>query len=142
MRISLVLYVGLTLTSFANAQDLDIINIRVGQGDATLILGPESNGERVSVLVDAGGIPVMGRDGGSIVGAVLAKNGVTQLDHFVATHYDADHIGGVVTGQQNIHGRSFVLGLDQHVGEPGDDDGDGDTDWLDSSLTKVEPDPE
>lgn len=124
------------------APELDIIHIRVGQGDATLILGPrDMAGDRVSVLIDAGGIPIQSpRDGGNIVSAVLWKNGVRELDHFIATHYDADHVGGVVTGRPSTHGRSFLLGPDDAPGQPGDDDGDGDSDWLDAG--QIHPDPE
>ena len=42
----------------ADAGELKIIHINIGQGDATLILGPADDaGDRVSVLMDAGDIP-------------------------------------------------------------------------------------
>ena len=53
-----VVFVLLALSTAANAQNpsrLRIVNIRVGQGDATLILGPaDANGNRVSL--EAGGV--------------------------------------------------------------------------------------
>lgn len=124
------------------AAELKIVHIDVGQGDSTLILGPPgTDGGRVSVLVDAGNITFQGgRDGGRIVGAVLAANGIRELDFFIATHYDADHVGGVITGQSHIHGSSFVLGPDGAPGAPGDDDGNGTADWLDGSAME-RPDP-
>ena len=119
------------------ASDLEIINIRVGQGDATLVQGPAApDGNRVNVLIDAGDIN--DRDGGHILRAVLNKRGVEQLDFFVLTHDDADHIGGIVTG--GFHGKSFVLGFDNAVGSTGDDDGDGQTDWIGREF--FQPDPE
>ena len=94
---SLILLAFLFSAVSLPAQDLRIIHINVGQGDATLILGPvdPGSGERVSVLIDAGDITNGGDpDGGSLVGAVLEDNGVTELDYFVLTHYDSDHLGG------------------------------------------------
>ena len=115
------------------ANELAIVHINVGQGDAPLILGPaDANGDRIAVLMDAGDIN--GPDGGILVGAVLAQYGVTRLDVFIASHYDADHIGGIVTGQA-IHGSSFILGPNGEPGAIGDDDGDGDDGWLDNVRT-------
>lgn len=109
------------------AQDLEIVNIRVGQGDATLIQGPiDANGIRKNVLIDAGDI--RDRDGGNILRAVLAKRGVKHLDYMIITHYDADHIGGIASG--GAHGISFLLGFNGVPGAVGDDDGDGDVDWI------------
>lgn len=106
--------------------DLEIVNIRVGQGDATLFQGPpDATGERVNVLFDAGDIP--DRDGGNIIRAVLAKRGVKALDFLIISHDDADHIGGVAFG--GIHGDSFILGFNDAPGAVGDDDGDGVVDW-------------
>lgn len=144
MRRILMLIVVLGLATRVSAQELEINHIRVGQGDATLILGPEdSSGERVTVLIDAGNIPTGGYDGGRIILAVLSKYGLTELDFFIATHYDADHIGGVIAGRSNLHGQGFVFGWDNASGDAGtDDDNDGQTDWVGSSLTMMEPDAE
>lgn len=125
--------------------DLKIVHINIGQGDATLILGPrQADGTRVSVLVDAGNIPLGGgKDGGKIVLEALGKCGVEILDFFVVTHYDADHIGGAIAGSDSMHGLAFLLGPDNAPGSSGDDDGDGDADWLDDPPTKmITPDPE
>ena len=127
------------------AAEIKIVHIDVGQGDATLILGPSGGGgARVSVLVDAGNIPRGGNpDGGKIVGAALRENAVTRLDYFIATHYDADHLGGAITGDGQMHGTSFILGQDNVPGAPGDDDGDQAADWLDEHpAVMVTPDPE
>ena len=131
------------LTNNLQADELRIIHINIGQGDATLIIGPEStSGERTNILVDAGNITIGGgKDGGAIVGAVLNKNGITELDWLIVSHYDADHIGGVVTGRQSVHGRSFILGPNGEPGNPGDDDNDGLNGWVNPAL-KVNPDPQ
>lgn len=137
----LVLAVIFVLSPLAVGGELKIVHINVGQGDATLILGPEdASGARVSVLVDAGELTNSKghKDGGVVVGAALRANGVDRLNYFIATHYDADHIGGVVTGKVRTHGHSFVLGPNNCPGKTSDDDGDGIKNWHDSK--KVAPD--
>jgi competence protein ComEC len=85
------------------AQELKIIHIKVRQRDATLILGPsQQNGQCKSVLFDAGDITMGGDNGGAIVWAVLSKEGVSTLDYFIVSHYDADHIGGAITVRQKL----------------------------------------
>ncbi|RRJ28785.1 ComEC/Rec2 family competence protein [Halocatena pleomorpha] len=60
--------------------------IDVGQGDSILLEGPDGD----TILIDSGpehynGEPVID---------YLDEHNISYLDHFVSTHYDADHIGG------------------------------------------------
>lgn len=71
-----------TPTTTAPVASFEVVFLDVGQGDATLIT---VNGERL--LIDAG------RTAGTIQ-ARLQAQGVTDLDAILATHPDADHIGG------------------------------------------------
>ncbi len=136
-RLFLPLILLFPFAAFAE-EPLRIVNIRVGQGDATLIQGPQEDDERrINVLVDAGDIG--NRDGGNILRAVLNKYDVDKIDFMVMTHSDADHIGGVVTGR--FHGTSLLWGFDNAVGCEGDDDGDGEADWLDGEKDFI-PDPD
>jgi beta-lactamase superfamily II metal-dependent hydrolase len=75
-------FIGVSRT--ASAQ-LRIVHIDVGQGDATLIVGPSK-----TLLFDAG---VTGS--GTQIRSVLNSLGITSLDYFVAGHYHADHIGAI-----------------------------------------------
>ncbi|WP_121615196.1 helix-hairpin-helix domain-containing protein [Virgibacillus halodenitrificans] len=61
--------------------------IDVGQGDGILIETP--NGK--NILIDAGR-----KSAGQKVVDYLAKSGVKSIDLMVATHPDADHIGGLI----------------------------------------------
>lgn len=69
------------------AQDMTVSVIDVGQGSATLVI---SEGE--VLLVDAG----EARSGSAVVD-YLKTEGVEEIDYLVATHPDADHIGGMPT---------------------------------------------
>ena len=71
---------------------------------------------------------------------MLAQYGVTRLDFIIASHYDADHIGGTITGRANVHGTSFILGPNGEPGAVVDDDGDGHDGWLDTQQTEPDAD--
>ena len=129
------------LSTAAVAQDVEIVNLRVGQGDSTLILGPpDSAGKRVAVLFDAGDEAEAGDrfDGARIIGTVLARRGIKALDYVIVSHYDVDHIGGLAAGGN--HGAGLLLGRNQTPGAVGDDDGDGDDGWVGTPF--YEPDRE
>lgn len=75
------------LGRIAVGQDLHIYHIDVGQGDATLIVSPEGR----ALLIDAGNTG----KGNDTVLPLLNDLAIEKLDYAVATHYDADHIGGL-----------------------------------------------
>lgn len=72
----------------ANGQ-LQNHHIRVGQGDAALIVSPMGE----TMLIDSG--PESASACASSTGIItyLTSIGLTHLDYHVASHYDADHIG-------------------------------------------------
>lgn len=128
----------LVLSPDARAQTLDITNIRVGQGDATLIEGPAAaNGQRTRVLFDTGNLTTP--DGGALILEVLRDREIEEIDYVIISHDDADHLGGM--GQGDNHGSAFMLGEDAAPGAPGDDDNDGRADWL-GDRPFYTPDPE
>lgn len=73
--------------------------IDVGQGDATLF--QTTNG---SVLVDCS----ESQYGDDIV-AYLRAQGVTELEYFIITHPDEDHMGAAAYILQNIEVKTFVM---------------------------------
>lgn len=75
----------ITISRSASAQQVKIVHINVGQGDATLIVGPSK-----TLLFDGG---VTGS--GTEIRNVLNSLGLTSIDYFVAGHYHADHIGAI-----------------------------------------------
>ena len=74
-----------TLTSTANGT-LEVHFINVGQSVSTLIVGP--TGE--TMLVDTGHY----HDDGEYVLQYLQRHNIDRIDYLVASHSDADHIGG------------------------------------------------
>lgn len=90
----------LLLLGAAWAETLELHFIDVGQGDAVLIRGPDGQ----DVLYDAGRSP------GPVL-AHLRALGVERLDLVVASHADADHIGGMAAVVEEYRPR-FYLGND------------------------------
>jgi competence protein ComEC len=86
-RLSVLLLVTLLLaacTTPVKGQSLEVHFIDVGQGDSILIRSPSGQ----NVLVDGGR-----RDDNAL--AYLQSVGVASLDLVIASHADADHIGGL-----------------------------------------------
>lgn len=70
----------------SSTQTVSITWLDIGLGDSVLV--ESSSGE--TILVDTGDF----RDDGSKVISELESRGISEVDHLVATHMDADHIGG------------------------------------------------
>ena len=82
------LVLGLFLPGAAPAAGtLTITILDVGQGDATLVESPSGQ----TLLFDGG----YNGKGNSVILPFLAAEGITSLDYMVASHYHADHIGGL-----------------------------------------------
>lgn len=117
-----ILWVGLsllTLATAASADPLKIININVGHGDATLVIGAtDASGHRSAVLLDAGPVSHSGQDNGQRIAKVLAENHIRVLDYFIASHYDLNHLGGFISG--GPLGNSFMDGPDGKAHTPDD----------------------
>lgn len=85
-----------------DAEDiLTVTFLDVGQGNAVLV---ECDGQ--FMLIDGGS-----REYSSFVVSYLKQHGVEELAYIVASHYDADHINGVV-GALNVFDCDLVLAPD------------------------------
>lgn len=83
----------------STSQELHIQILDVGEGDATLVMTPHGH----HVLIDAGP-PGSGK---RFTLPHLLEDGITQLDHVFASHYDSDHIGGlaeILSGTDGMSG--------------------------------------
>lgn len=92
--------IGITDTSVTLPEsELQVHMIDVGNADALLIRNKDKN-----MLIDAG----ENSDGDDVVD-YLKKQGVKKLDLVIATHPDADHIGGMDTVVDNLDIGTFIL---------------------------------
>ncbi len=66
--------------------ELEVHHIDVGQADATLIVTPDGE----TILIDTGD---WRQDGQGVIDYLESEN-IDRIDHLVATHAHADHIGG------------------------------------------------
>ena len=78
---------------------LKIYFIDVGQGDSTFIVYPNN----VTMLIDAGD-----NSHGDEVVAFVKELGFDTIDYVVATHPDADHIGGVDTVLDGLYVETYI----------------------------------
>lgn len=90
-----------TATSSNDVSPLSVHFIDVGQGNALLA---ESDGHYM--LIDGGD-----RDYSSFVVSYLKKQGVKKLDYIIVSHYDADHLNGIV-GALNVLDVKTILAPD------------------------------
>ncbi|MFP8890388.1 lamin tail domain-containing protein [Natrialbaceae archaeon A-CW2] len=89
--------------------ELEIHHLDVGQADSTLIITPEGE----TILIDTGDW----RQDGSEVIASLEDLGIDRIDHLVATHAHADHVGGHagVIEHFETHGEGIGAAYDSGV---------------------------
>ncbi|MFS0688979.1 MBL fold metallo-hydrolase [Sporosarcina sp. 179-K 8C2 HS] len=83
----------------AAIKELKVHFIDVGQGDAILIESPVGK----TMLVDGGS-----KSSGKHVVDFLKAKGIKKLDYVVATHPDADHIGGLIEVLNSFNVTNFI----------------------------------
>ena len=81
--------------------------IDIGQGDAELILV-----DGKAILIDTGDI---GSDDRAKLTSYLDKLKITELEYFVATHPDADHIGSAAYVVENYDIKNVILSPKEHT---------------------------
>ena len=84
-NLSLLLFL-LLLSLVASAQNMEVHHIDVGQGDCTLIIGP--NGK--TAIIDSG----LSGMGDEVILPYLNLLNIHRIDYLISTHMHADHIGG------------------------------------------------
>lgn len=103
LLVTLLIITGCTeVTEPVNSVPLKEMTVHfmdVGQGDSIFIQAP--NGK--TMLID-GGVKGAGKD----LVAYLKAQGVNQLDYVIATHPDADHIGGLIAVLNSISIKEFI----------------------------------
>jgi len=97
----------------AAARQLDIYFIDVEGGAATLTVTPAGE----SILVDCGWPGQNGRDANRIAHVLKGVARLSQLDHYVTTHWHTDHYGGIEQLAKLVPIRSY---WDRGVTDTGD----------------------
>lgn len=98
-----------TSSNETNAKkEMSVHFIDVGQGDSILIQSPKGK----NMLIDGGK-----KEAGKDVVTYLRQQGVEKLDYVVATHPDADHIGGLLAVLNSISIKNFVDSGKEHTTE-------------------------
>ncbi|SPU38252.1 metallo-beta-lactamase [Lysinibacillus capsici] len=109
--LALILVVAFALpiqTIAAKNNEMKIHFIDVGQGDSTLIQSHDGK----NILVDGGP-----KSAGKTVVNYLKSKGIKKLDFVVATHPDADHVGGLISVLNSISVGKFVNSGKSHTTE-------------------------
>lgn len=91
---------------FKPTPNMQVHFIDVGQGDSILIQSPSGK----NMLVDGGT-----KGNGTKVVNFLKSKGVSKLDVVVATHPDADHIGGLISVLNNFKVGQFIASGKVHT---------------------------
>ena len=85
--------------------NLQIYFIDVGQGDSTLIVTPQ----RKTILIDGGGSTEedVGKD---ILLPYLLSRRVKKIDYIICSHFDTDHVGGILYLLKEIKVNKVIIG--------------------------------
>lgn len=78
-------------------QNLKLYFIDVGQGDSTLIITPLNK----KILIDGGGSENFDV-GENILLPYLLDRGIKHLDYIMVSHFDSDHVGGLLTVMEKL----------------------------------------
>ena len=79
-------------------KNLKIHFIDVGQGDSTLIVTPQNK----TILIDGGGSSSEFDVGKNTLVPYILDRGFTQIDIIIISHFDQDHVGGIMTVLQEL----------------------------------------
>ena len=92
--IAFLLIISISLVYSYIPKDLKIYFVDVGQGDCTFIVTPKNK----TILIDGGGSTGSDFDvGESTLLPYILDRGYKKIDLIVISHFDQDHVGGVLT---------------------------------------------
>lgn len=84
--------------------DLEIYFIDVGQGDSTLIVTPNNK----TILIDGGGSPTYDVGKNTLIPYLLDRK-IKKLDYVIVSHFDEDHVGGVLAVLEHLEVRQVII---------------------------------
>lgn len=107
LSITLLFSVMLAFGAFkvhAATQLLEIHHIKVGQGDSTYVELPDGT----DILIDAG----KSGAGTTVVNYLKAQEPTIDIEYLIATHPDADHVGGMQSVFNSLKVKNFLYPTD------------------------------
>ena len=84
--------------------DLKIYFIDVGQGDSTLIVTPHNK----TILIDGGGSENYDVGKNTLLPYLLDRK-ITKIDYVIISHFDTDHVGGLLTVMQELKVKNVII---------------------------------
>lgn len=87
--------------------NLEIYFVDVGQGDCTFIRTPTNR----TILIDGGGSRSKEFDvGKKTLLPYILDRGYTKIDYVIISHYDQDHVGGILTIINELKVKNIIIG--------------------------------
>lgn len=105
IAIVLVLVVLFNLVYKFIPKNLNIYFVDVGQGDCTLITTPQGK----NVLIDGGGSENFDVGEKTLLPYLLDRQ-ITTLDYVIISHFDTDHVGGILTILKELNVKKVIIG--------------------------------
>ena len=106
--LSSVIALGLVTSSMfisnANSQQLEVHHIDVGQGESIYIELPDGS----DILIDAG----KSNYGSTVVNYLKGQEKNIDIEYLIATHPDADHVGGMQEVFKELNIKNFIYPTD------------------------------
>lgn len=86
-------------------KDLKVYFIDVGQGDSSLIVTPQNK----TILIDGGGSEHYNIGKNTLLPYLLDRK-ITKIDYVIISHFDTDHVGGILTILQELSVKKVIIG--------------------------------
>ena len=93
-------------------KNLKIHFIDVGQGDSCLIITPHNK----KILIDGGGSENYDVGNNTLVPYLLARR-IKKIDFIIISHFDTDHVGGLLTVMENLKVENVVISRQGEISE-------------------------
>lgn len=105
-RIFIMIFILITIINIL-PKNLKVYFIDVGQGDSTFIVTPHNK----TILVDGGGSLQENFDVGkkTLIPYILDR-GYTKIDYIFVSHFDLDHVGGVISVLEELKVGKVIIG--------------------------------
>lgn len=111
ISIFLIFAICITMIYFI-PKNLKIFFIDVGQGDSCLIVTPNNK----KILIDGGGSENYDVGRNVLVPYLLARK-IKSIDYAIISHFDTDHIGGILTVMQELKVENVVISKQAEISE-------------------------